>query len=150
MKRIHINESKCKKLSNVVYDKTNSITESVDEMQAWHGTDAVFDKFDLAFLSKGEGSQEYGKGIYVTSSKSTGEHYVEVIRGVRMAAKGKKYMQKKWDASDNEKENATKEYQNFLDNYDSIYDNLPGHLYEVDIPDDNGNNYFDYAAPMTR
>lgn len=149
MKRIHINESKYKKLSLTVYDKTNSITESVDEMQAWHGTDAVFDKFDLAFLSKGEGSQEYGKGIYVTSSKSTGEHYVEVIRGVRMTAKGKEYMQKKWNASDDEKENAAQEYQNFLDNYDSIYDNLPGHLYKVDIPDDNGNNYFDYAAPMT-
>jgi len=137
------------KLSNVVYDKSNSITESVDEMQAWHGTDAVFDKFDLAFLSKGEGSQEYGKGIYVTSSKSTGEHYVEIIRDVRMTAKGTEYMQKKWNTSDDEKENAAQEYQNFLDNYDSIYDNLPGYLYKVDIPDDNGNNYFDYAAPMT-
>jgi hypothetical protein len=137
------------KLSNVVYDKSNSIIESVDEMQAWHGTDAVFDKFDLAFLSKGEGSQEYGKGIYVTSSKSTGEHYVEVIRGVRMNAKGTEYMQKKWNASDDEKENAAQEYKNFLDNYDSIYDKLPGHLYKVDIPDDNGSNYFDYAAPMT-
>lgn len=30
MKRIHINESKCKKLSNVVYDKFNSITESTN------------------------------------------------------------------------------------------------------------------------
>lgn len=137
------------KLRTIVYDRSNSITESVDEMQAWHGTDAVFDKFDLAFLSKGEGSQEYGKGIYVTSSKSTGEHYVEIIRGVRMTTKGKEYMQKKWDASDDEKENAAQEYQNFLDNYDSIYDKLPGHLYKVDIPDDNGSNYFDYAAPMT-
>ena len=33
MKRIHINESKCKKLSNVVYDKFNSITESTNNVR---------------------------------------------------------------------------------------------------------------------
>ena len=137
------------KLRTIIYDRSNSINESTNEMQAWHGTDAVFDKFDLEFLGKGEGSQEYGKGIYVTSKKSTGEHYIEIIRSARMNAKGKEYMQKKWNASDDEKEIAAQDYQKFLDNYDSIYNSLPGQLYKVEIPDDNGSNYFDYAAPMS-
>lgn len=128
--------------------KYNNLIESVireyimencyREMNAWHGTDAEFDDFDITFLGKGEGSNEYGKGIYVSGSKSTGEHYIEIIRGKRMTQRGNELMRRKHDT----------DFNDFMDNYDNEYDSIPGYLYKVEIPDDNGTNYFNYAGNM--
>lgn len=52
-----------------------SIMEAIDEMELYHGSQAAFDKFDLAFLSSGWGQQEYGYGIYLSDSKQCALEY---------------------------------------------------------------------------
>ena len=52
------------------------LKENVEtELQAWHGSAADFDAFDLNFIGTGEGTQAYGYGIYVTGVKETGKMY---------------------------------------------------------------------------
>jgi N12 class adenine-specific DNA methylase len=75
----------------------------IEMMQVWHGSGAIFDHFDGAFLGTGEGSYVYGAGHYVSQERGIGESYAAI------AAKDKSR-----------------------------------HLYEVEIPEDNGSNYLDY------
>lgn len=44
-------------------------------LRTYHGTGASFDKFDLSHALEGEGSESFGHGVYVTSSKKIGEDY---------------------------------------------------------------------------
>lgn len=46
-----------------------------DELQGWHGTKVKFDKFSLDFLRSGEGTQQYGEGVYVSECEETGRMY---------------------------------------------------------------------------
>lgn len=52
---------------------------SLDELEVYHGTMASFDKFDMAFMGTGEGSQVYGYGLYFTDAYNTGEWYAVSI-----------------------------------------------------------------------
>ena len=47
-------------------------------MQVWHGSSAIFDQFDGAFMGTGEGSQVYGDGHYVTDVEGTGRMYAPI------------------------------------------------------------------------
>ena len=49
--------------------------KALNELELFHGSSADFDKFDLAYLSKGWGSQVYGYGIYLTTSQSCAKEY---------------------------------------------------------------------------
>lgn len=50
-----------------------------NELTAYHGCLADFDKFDLKFIGTGEGTQEYGNGVYVTAVESTGKMYGIIV-----------------------------------------------------------------------
>lgn len=64
------------------YDNGVKILENqqntAEFMQVWHGSAAVFDHFDGAFMGSGEGSQVYGDGHYVTGVESTGRMYATI------------------------------------------------------------------------
>lgn len=47
----------------------------------YHGSGANFDKFDLSFMSTGEGAQVHGWGVYLTESKDTAQSYRDKLEG---------------------------------------------------------------------
>lgn len=47
----------------------------INEMKAYHGTGAKFNKFDSSFALSGEGSNSFGPGHYFTNSKNIGKDY---------------------------------------------------------------------------
>lgn len=51
----------------------------LDELEAFHGSSVLFDKFDMSFVGSGEGSQVYGWGVYLTDVKDTGRWYAATI-----------------------------------------------------------------------
>ena len=56
------------------------IGESVDELMAYHGSGANFDKFNhKKYLNSGCGSQSFGWGSYVTDDVAIGKSYAEGI-----------------------------------------------------------------------
>lgn len=68
--RLKINESQ---LRNLI---TKAIRESLDnEMRAFHGSGARFNKFDSLYNGSGEGSAAFGPGHYFTNSKQIGRDY---------------------------------------------------------------------------
>ena len=70
MKRIVLTESQIKYI----------IGESVDELRAYHGSGANFDKFNhKKYLNSGCGSQSFGWGSYVTDDVAIGKSYAEDI-----------------------------------------------------------------------
>lgn len=72
MKRIVLTESQIKYI----------IGESVDELRAYHGSGANFDKFNhKKYLNSGCGSQSFGWGSYVTDDVAIGKSYAEDIGG---------------------------------------------------------------------
>lgn len=56
------------------------LSENIEtELQAWHGSQADFNNFDMSFMGTGEGNQTYGWGIYLTDVKDTGRWYAATI-----------------------------------------------------------------------
>ena len=53
------------------------IREDLEELQLYHGSQADFDNFDLAYLSTGWGQQAYGYGFYLTTSKEAASEYAK-------------------------------------------------------------------------
>ena len=49
------------------------------EIQTWHGSGAVFTKFDHSHMSEGAGSQAFGWGTYLSDSKRIGEDYASMV-----------------------------------------------------------------------
>lgn len=43
----------------------------------YHGSSALFDKFDLAHVLEGDGKVKFGYGVYLTSSFKSAAHYME-------------------------------------------------------------------------
>ena len=41
----------------------------------WHGSPHHFDRFSTDHMGSSEGSQEYGWGLYFTSTRAVAEHY---------------------------------------------------------------------------
>lgn len=83
-----------------------NLNESVEEMQAWHGSMNSFDAFDEDHVDDGAGAQLKGWGTYVATDRVTGEKYC----------------------------------QRFNNSTNQTY------LYEVQIPEDNGNNYLNFEG----
>ncbi|MFV0587066.1 LPD38 domain-containing protein [Bacteroides reticulotermitis] len=74
--------------------------------KTYHGSGAIFDKFDTSHFGEGEGESMIGKGIYTTESKKIAKNYANTAKNKVESNKS--------------------------------------HLYEVEIPADNGSNYLDY------
>lgn len=153
----------------VTDDVVNSINQEIAaapkfSLKVYHGSGADFTEFDFDHMGEGEGSQAFGWGGYVTSSKKIGKNYATLMdndpsrayyriqhsNGTRFA---KKYPtlesflhgDKKIAMNDKFTEQEKIDYYNEMKKLAEPYHNL----YEVDIPDDNGSNYLDWDDPIT-
>lgn len=155
----------------------------MDEMMAYHGTGADFDKFNhKKFLSTGAGSQTFGWGTYATDDKEVANGYsnavgncIEQIKpiveeAVKMYGYNGRFSIDEMCVDIN---STFKVYRGDLDNLINFYEERlknPGslehvidkdytkillyvakrmpkksaYLYEVDIPEDNGQNYIEW------
>ena len=133
-------------------------------LRTYHGSGASFSEFDFDHMGEGEGSQAFGWGGYVTSSKKIGKSYATLMdndpsrayyriqrsNGTRFA---KKYPtldsflhgDKQIAMNDKFTEQEKIDYYNEMKKLAEPFHNL----YEVDIPEDNGSNYLDWDAPIT-
>ena len=53
-------------------------------IRTYHGTGAIFDKFDLSHAFEGEGSESFGHGVYVTNSREIGREYAQRAKQRKM------------------------------------------------------------------
>lgn len=134
-------------------------------LRTYHGSGASFSEFDFDHIGEGEGSQAFGWGGYVTSSKKIGKNYATLMdndpsrayyriqhsNGTRFA---KKYPtlesflhgDKQIAMNDKFTEQEKIDYYNEMKKLAESYHNL----YEVDIPDDNGSNFLDWDKPLSK
>lgn len=149
----------------VTDDVVNSINQEIAaapkfSLKVYHGSGADFTEFDFDHMGEGAGSQVFGWGGYVTSSKKIGKDYAMLKDNPNSNLKS--------DAKEFLKAYPT--YESFLANHKRIgasqrftesekknfYEgmvkaaNVSRNLYEVDIPDDNGSNYLDWDKPLSK
>lgn len=132
-------------------------------LKVYHGSGADFTEFDFDHMGEGAGSQAFGWGGYVTSSKKIGKSYATLMdndpskayyriqrsNGTRFA---KKYPtlesflhgDKQIAMNDKFTEQEKIDFYNEMKKLAEPYHNL----YEVDIPEDNGSNYLDWDASI--
>lgn len=154
----------------VTDDVVNSINQEIADapkfsLKVYHGSGADFTEFDFDHMGEGAGSQVFGWGGYVTSSKKIGKNYATLMdndpsrayyriqhsNGTRFA---KKYPtlesflhgDKQIAMNDKFTEQEKIDYYNEMKKLAEPYHNL----YEVDIPDDNGSNYLDWDKPLSK
>ena len=154
----------------VTDDVVNSINQEIAaapkfSLKVYHGSGADFTEFDFDHMGEGAGSQVFGWGGYVTSSKKIGKSYATLMdndpskayyrfqrsNGRRFA---KKYPtlesflhgDKKIAMNDKFTEQEKIDFYNEMKKLAEPYHNL----YEVDIPDDNGSNYLDWDKPLSK
>lgn len=60
------------------YKRRGKYPDSLNEMNAYHGSSAYFSRFDLSKAHTGEGGTMYGYGIYVTTNLDTAKYYLNV------------------------------------------------------------------------
>ena len=153
----------------VTDDVVNSINQEIADapkfsLKVYHGSGADFTEFDFDHMGEGAGSKAFGWGGYVTSSKKIGKSYATLMdndpsmayyriqhsNGTRFA---KKYPtlesfihgDKKIAMNDKFTEQEKIDYYNEMKKLAEPYHNL----YEVDIPEDNGNNYIEFYEDAT-
>ena len=154
----------------VTDDVVNSINQEIAaapkfSLKVYHGSGADFTEFDFNHMGEGAGSQVFGWGGYVTSSKKIGKNYATLMdndpsrayfriqrsNGTRFA---KKYPtlesflhgDKQIAMNDKFTEQEKIDFYNEMKKLAEPYQNL----YEVDIPDDNGSNYMDWDKPLSK
>ena len=154
----------------VTDDVVNSINQEIAaapkfSLKVYHGSGADFTEFDFDHMGEGAGSQVFGWGGYVTSSKKIGKSYatlmdndpskayyrIQRFNGTRFA---KKYPtlesflhgDKQIAMNDKFTEQEKIDFYNEMKKLAEPYHNL----YEVDIPDDNGSNYLDWDKPLSK
>ena len=148
----------------VTDDVVNSINQEIAaapkfSLKVYHGSGADFTEFDFDHMGEGAGSQTFGWGGYVTSSKKIGKDYAMLKDNPNSNLKS--------DAKEFLETYPT--YESFLANHKRIgasqrftesekknfYEgmvkaaNVSRNLYEVDIPEDNGSNYLDFENTMS-
>lgn len=154
----------------VTDDVVSSINQEIADapklsLKVYHGSGADFTEFDFDHMGEGAGSQVFGWGGYVTSSKKIGKSYATLMdndpskayyriqrsNGTRFA---KKYPtlesflhgDKQIAMNDKFTEQEKIDFYNEMKKLAEPYHNL----YEVDIPDDNGSNYMDWDKPLSK
>lgn len=162
----------------VTDDVVNSINQEIADapkfsLKVYHGSGADFTEFDFDHMGEGAGSQVFGWGGYVTSSKKIGKDYASIKydpdKDVEYVGKNKKtftdliatlfdggirdynYVKNALlEISDNDKSNISKkeEYDWFVSTKPEDWFNpnptTNRNLYEVNIPEDNGSNYLEW------
>lgn len=164
----------------VTDDVVNSINQEIAaapkfSLKVYHGSGADFTEFDFDHMGEGAGSQVFGWGGYVTTSKKIGKSYANLVDanaphqdveyvgnnaheytnvvaglfngGQRDYDDVKEFLQNGYNA---DKQNARK--KQMLEWFESTkpsdwksVNDGKRNLYEVDIPDDNGGNYLDWG-----
>ena len=71
------------------------IKEAIGDLTLFHGSNAEFDKFDIAYLSTGWGMQDHGRGFYLTTSRETARQYAPSGRIYTVQVPKGKYL-KSW------------------------------------------------------
>lgn len=154
----------------VTDDVVNSINQEIADapkfsLKVYHGSGADFTEFDFDHMGEGVGSQVFGWGGYVTSSKKIGKSYATLMdndpskayyriqrsNGTRFA---KKYPtlesflhgDKQIAMNDKFTEQEKIDFYNEMKKLAEPYHNL----YEVDIPEDNDSNYLDWDKPLSK
>lgn len=154
----------------VTDDVVNSINQEIADapkfsLKVYHGSGADFTEFDFDHMGEGAGSQVFGWGGYVTSSKKIGKSYATLMdndpskayyriqrsNGTRFA---KKYPtlesflhgDKQIAMNDKFTEQEKIDFYNEMKKLAEPFHNL----YEVDIPDDNDSNYLDWDKPLSK
>jgi site-specific DNA-cytosine methylase len=151
-------------------DVVNSINQEIADapkfsLKVYHGSGADFTEFDFDHMGEGAGSQVFGWGGYVTSSKKIGKSYATLMdndpsrayyriqrsNGTRFAKKyptlesflhGDKQIAMNDKFTEQEKIDYYNEMKKLAE---------PNHnLYEVDIPEDNGSNYLDWDKTLSK
>lgn len=167
----------------VTDDVVNSINQEIADapkfsLKVYHGSGADFTEFDFDHMGEGAGSQAFGWGGYVTSSKKIGKDYASIKydpdKDVEYVGKNKKtftdliatlfdggikdynYVKNTLlEISDNDKSNISKkeEYDWFVSTKPEDWFNpnptTNRNLYEVNIPEDNGSNYLEWEKTLT-
>lgn len=167
----------------VTDDVVNSINQEIADatkfsLKVYHGSGADFTEFDFDHMGEGAGSQVFGWGGYVTSSKKIGKDYASIKydpdKDVEYVGKNKKtftdliatlfdggirdynYVKNILrEISDNDKSNISKkeEYDWFVSTKPEDWFNpnttTNRNLYEVNIPEDNGSNYLEWEKTLT-
>ena len=163
----------------VTDDVVNSINQEIAaapkfSLKVYHGSGADFTEFDFDHMGEGAGSQVFGWGGYVTSSKKIGKSYANLVDanaphqdvvyvgnnaheftnvvaglfngGERDYDDVKEFLQNGYNS---DKENARK--KQMLEWFESTkpsdwksVNDGKRNLYEVDIPEDNGSNYLEW------
>lgn len=163
----------------VTDDVVNSINQEIANapkfsLKVYHGSGADFTEFDFDHMGEGAGSQVFGWGGYVTSSKKIGKSYANLVDanaphqdveyvgnnaheytdvvaglfngGQRDYDDVKEFLQNGYNS---DKENARK--KQMLEWFESTkpsdwksVNDGKRNLYEVDIPEDNGSNYLEW------
>jgi site-specific DNA-cytosine methylase len=154
----------------VTDDVVSSINQEIAaapkfSLKVYHGSGADFTEFDFDHMGEGDGSQVFGWGGYVTSSKKIGKNYATLMdndpsrayyriqhsNGTRFAKKYPTlesflYGDKQIAMNDKFTEQEKIDFYNEMKKLAEPYHNL----YEVDIPDDNGSNYMDWDKPLSK
>lgn len=139
---------------------TPEMKQSVKEGQlmfreTFHGTGADFDRFDHSHMGEGEGGQMYGWGTYVTTNKDTGLAYARSIGGSdEQYERAVRSIENQIDSDNAELKKAqTDEERKALEDDIALMEQrkeeMKRHLYTVEIPDDNGQNYLHWDRPLT-
>lgn len=148
------------------------------EIEAWHGSGSVFTKFDHSHMGEGAGSQVFGWGTYLSSSKNVAEGYshkddvIKKYKGVivnpdpysdNAADRAYFYVQQEHGVDnaikflkslikEEEDESIINDYKesiNTLQDKESWSD-LDKVLYKVDIPEETGDNYLDWMITIKK
>ena len=197
----------------VTDDVVNSINQEIADvpkfsLKVYHGSGADFTEFDFNHMGEGAGSQAFGWGGYVTSSKKIGKSYAKIgqmsAEDIRRHASsedtpieaavgsilGQEIYNSRTETFEQKKAQAIKNAENSIASYSDMLKNSneldekskkfleksierykeelevlralteeqykeeyikqgrAKNLYDVDIPDDNG-DYLDWDAPLT-
>ena len=143
----------------------------------FHGTPHKFDKFSLDAIGTGEGAQAYGHGLYFAENKGVAGSYQKTLSGTLGNAFDHKQIiellpKNMQGSADNSRQilnnidgaisrGEIKKAGDYLSEYDvgkelepayrkaaDLYEK-PGHLYEVDLPDETVAKMLDWDAPLS-
>ena len=143
-------------LFSTIQEKTDEQTgRQVLFSKAYHGTGADFDRFDHSFMGTGEGNQAYGWGTYVSTNRETGLAYARTIggsdeqyeRGIRSIENQQARDQMALERAKTDAER--RYYEDAIALADKRKEEIKRHLYTVEIPDDNGENYIHWNETIT-
>lgn len=126
---------------------------------AYHGSPAIFDKFDIKKLGSGEGAQSYGHGMYFAENPAVAKQYTTAGLSAKAPDRATEFIIRAKEATTNDE--AAKQFlqkrltgaaddvkpylQQALSNFDSF---KGGNLYKVDIPDTSIPKMLDWDKPI--